>query len=65
VCKEVAHYKKANNINLMQPDRIEVVKSRCASRAAKSNVNPEFIKKLYSLIIEEACRLEHEIIEKK
>lgn len=63
ICKEVADFKKKNNIPLMQPQRIETVKARCASRAAIAKIDPEFVRKLYDLIIDEACRLEQEIIE--
>jgi chorismate mutase-like protein len=62
VCAEVANYKKENNIPMMQPDRVEAVKKRCADLGAEKGLRPEFVKKVYSCIIQEACDLEDKII---
>lgn len=62
VCAEVAAYKKNNAIPMMQPDRVEAVKGRCAALGASKGLRPDFVRALYALIIEEACRLEDEII---
>jgi chorismate mutase len=63
VCRAVAKFKKENNIPMMQPARVEEVKNRCAAMAEHKNVNPEFVRNLYGLIIAEACRLEDSIID--
>jgi chorismate mutase-like protein len=63
VCRNVALYKRESGIPMMQPQRVDEVKSRCANMGAELHVNPEFMRKLYSVIIEETCRVEDEIIE--
>lgn len=62
VCAEVAAYKKQHAIPMMQPDRVEAVKDRCAALGASKGLRAEFVKELYGRIIDEACRLEDEII---
>ena len=47
----------------MQPARVEQVKDRCADKAAQRAVDPDFMRSLYSLIIDETCRIEDEIIQ--
>lgn len=63
LCRDIGLYKKENGIPMMQPSRVEEVKARCASLAAEHGVNPDFVRSLYGLIIDEACRLEDEIID--
>ena len=63
ICSEVAKFKKAHGIPMMQPHRVEYVKHRCANLAVSHGLDSEFITRLYTLIINEACRLENEIID--
>jgi chorismate mutase-like protein len=63
ICQEVARVKKAEGILMMQPDRVEAVKQKAVERARACGVDEEFITRLYRLIIDEACRLENDIIE--
>lgn len=63
VCENVARYKRAERIPMMQPHRVEIVKRRAADRARAKGVDERFITKLYTLMIDEACRLEDVIIE--
>ena len=62
VCDEVAAWKAANGVALMQPDRIREVEARGAERAAERGLAPAFVRELYALIIAEACRREEAII---
>jgi chorismate mutase len=62
ICAEVAVFKRANNIPMMQPSRVEAVKNRVAGMAEEHGLRPEFVRELYGLIIGEACRLEDDII---
>jgi chorismate mutase-like protein len=62
VCDEVALWKAANGMAMMQPERIQEVKARCAVRAVASGLAPEFVQELYSLVIGEACRREDEMM---
>lgn len=63
VCRSVAHHKRDHGIPMMQPGRVAEVKERCARMAAGLGVDPEFARRLYALIIDEACRMEDEIID--
>lgn len=62
VCTQVAAYKRTHDIPMMQPGRVDAVKQRCAERAARHGLDPEFAVALYERIIDEACRLEDTII---
>ena len=63
VCRDVARLKKASEIPMMQSGRVEQVKKRCAELAERHGVDPGFVRELYALIIDEACRIEDRIIE--
>lgn len=62
VCDEVASWKAATGTPMMQPERVEEVKARCAARANSHGLAPQFVRRLYTLIIDEACRREGETI---
>ena len=63
VCRAVAHHKHEHGIPMMQPGRVTEVKERCARMASELGMDPEFARRLYGLIIDEACRMEDEIID--
>ncbi|MBL0419350.1 aminodeoxychorismate synthase component I [Ramlibacter sp. AW1] len=63
VCREVAEFKKRNQISMMQPARVEHVKRTRAELGRTLGLDGEFVSRLYTCIIAEACRLEDEIIE--
>ncbi|ACK72947.1 chorismate mutase related enzymes [Gloeothece citriformis PCC 7424] len=65
ICRAIADFKKKHDIPMMQPARVEEVKNRCATMAKNKNLNPDFVRNLYTLIIDEACRLEDDIIDNK
>ena len=62
ICRNVAKHKKEQQIPMMQHDRVNEVKERCADLALKQQINPDFVRELYGLIIDEACRIEESII---
>jgi chorismate mutase-like protein len=62
ICRDVARVKKVEGICMMQPGRVELVKRRVAERARARGLDETFARNLYSLIIDEACRLEDVII---
>ncbi len=62
VCRDVARHKKAQGIPMMQGGRVNQVKDRCAALAAANDVDPDFVRELYTLIINEACRIEDQIM---
>jgi chorismate mutase len=63
ICREIADFKKAHRIPMMQSGRVEAVKARAAEIARANGVDPSFIRELYDLVIRESCRIEDEIID--
>ena len=63
IIKEVGEYKKISSIPMMQPKRVDEVKNRCAKMGEEFDLDGEFIRNIYSLIIDEACRIEDTIID--
>jgi chorismate mutase len=63
ICRAVALYKREHGIPMMQPGRVAEVKERCAQMAREHGMDPEFARRLYGMIIDEACRLEDDIID--
>lgn len=55
---QIAAYKEANDIPMMQPDRVAAVKARCAALGEELGLRAEFVETLYTLIIGEACQLQ-------
>jgi len=64
IIREVGKYKKETNIPMMQSKRVDEVKNRCAKMGEKHDLDGNFIRNLYTLIINEACRIEDDIIDK-
>lgn len=64
IIHDVGVYKKEKDIAMMQPARVDEVKDRCAKIGEKYNLDGDFIRLLYTNIINEACRLEDIIIDK-
>lgn len=61
-CIHIAQYKREHEVPMMQPHRINLVQARAARYAAEHNMNAEFLRRLYELIIDEACRVENLVI---
>lgn len=59
----VAEYKRDNDVPVMQPSRVEQVLDRVAVDAIAHGLEPEFVRSLYRLIIDEMCRVEDEIVD--
>jgi chorismate mutase len=62
VCADVARFKKEHQLPIVQPQRIEDVKERAATVGAEAGLSRAFVMKLYSLIIDEACRVEDQLV---
>jgi chorismate mutase-like protein len=63
LCREIAVYKHKESIPMMQPERVEQVKNNRRVLAKELNINPAVIEQIYSLLINECCCIEDEIIE--
>lgn len=57
-CIRIARYKAENDIAMMQPDRVGVVKDRAANYGREHGIDPAFLILLYGVIIDETCRVE-------
>jgi chorismate mutase-like protein len=59
VVREVAKYKIRHDVKIVQSDRVHEVKERNAKTASRHGVNPDLVRTLYALIIDEAHVIEH------
>lgn len=64
VCREIAHYKQAEGIPMMQPDRVAEVRARYLARGAEVDLPAEFTADLFDLLIAATCKEEDELIER-
>lgn len=62
ICREVACYKRAHRIPMMQPDRVAEVRARYLARGAEFDLPHDFAADLFELLIGATCRMEDEII---
>ena len=62
VCRDIARYKRAHDIPMMQPERVIEVRERYLARGAEVNLPPDFTAALFELLIEATCKLEDELI---
>jgi chorismate mutase-like protein len=60
ICSEVAAYKSAHEIPMMQPDRVAVVRQRYLDRGTENGLPAEFCGDLFELLITATCKLEDE-----
>jgi chorismate mutase-like protein len=58
VIRTVAALKADTGIPMMQPARIEAQKEQCARLAAEAGLDPAFVERLFTLIIDEGCEFE-------
>jgi len=62
ICREVALYKSAHGIPMMQPDRVEEVRARYLARGAEANLPAAFSGDLFDLLIAATCKEEDELM---
>jgi chorismate mutase-like protein len=62
ICVQIAAYKREHDVPMMQPDRITLVQDRAAAFASEHGISAEFLRRLYDALIQEACRLEDEVM---
>ena len=61
-CVRIAELKREHGIPMMQPARIGLAQQRAADYAEAHGLSADFLRRLYDLLIAEACRLEDEVI---
>ncbi len=62
ICREIAAYKSANDIPMMQPDRVVEVRARYAERGSQAGLPADFTAALFELLIGATCKMEDELI---
>jgi chorismate mutase-like protein len=62
VCREVARYKRAHGVAMMQPQRIAEVRASYLARGVEVDLPPAFTSELFELLIGATCMMEDEII---
>jgi chorismate mutase len=63
VCREIALYKRAHDIPMMQPQRVVEVRERYLARGAEVELPADFTTALFELLIGATCKMEDELIE--
>jgi chorismate mutase-like protein len=62
ICREIAHYKDANEVPMMQPERVAEVRSRYLARGGEVGLPRDFTEELFELLIAATCRMEDELM---
>ena len=62
-CREIAMYKRDNEIPMMQPERVVEVRERYLSRGADADLPTDFAEALFDLLIAATCKMEDELID--
>lgn len=63
ICREIALHKRANDIPMMQPERVVEVRERYLARGAEVDLPADFTEALFELLIGATCKMEDEMIE--
>jgi 4-amino-4-deoxychorismate mutase len=62
VCREIARYKEAHDIPMMQPDRVAIVRERYLARGEEARLPADFAADLFELLIAATCKEEDELM---
>lgn len=62
ICREVALYKSAHEIPMMQPSRVVEVRQRYLDRGADVDLPADFSADLFDLLIAATCKEEDELM---
>ncbi|HEY2480143.1 MAG TPA: chorismate mutase [Solirubrobacterales bacterium] len=64
ICREVAVHKSENEIEMMQPGRVEIVRARYLQHGAEVDLPTDFTAGFFDLMIDATCRAEDELMER-
>jgi 4-amino-4-deoxychorismate mutase len=64
ICREVAVHKAENEIEMMQPGRVEMVRARYLRHGAEVDLPVDFTAAFFDLMIDATCRAEDELMER-
>ena len=62
ICREVAVHKSENEIEMMQPGRVEIVRARYLQHGAEVDLPADFTAGFFDLMIGATCRAEDELM---
>ncbi len=62
ICREIALYKRAHEIPMMQPHRVDAVRARYLARGTEVELPSDFTADLFELLIGATCKMEDELI---
>lgn len=62
ICREVAVHKAENQIEMMQPGRVEIVRARYLRHGAEVDLPGDFAAGFFELMIDATCRAEDELM---
>jgi chorismate mutase len=62
ICREVAVHKSENDIDMMQPGRVEIVRARYLQHGAEVDLPADFTAGFFDLMIDATCRAEDELM---
>jgi chorismate mutase len=62
VCREIARFKLAEGIPMMQPQRVDAVRARYLARGDEAGLPAEFSADLFELLIAATCKEEDELM---
>jgi len=62
VIREIAAHKAPRGIPMVIPERIAEVRERWAGEAPRHGLDGGVVRRLYGLLIREACRIEEELM---
>lgn len=62
ICREIALYKDAHDVPMMQPDRVAEVRGRYLARAREVGLPRDFTEELFELLIAATCKMEDELM---
>jgi 4-amino-4-deoxychorismate mutase len=63
LCAEIARLKREGNIAMMQPHRLQHVRTKSVKEGRRQGLDERFVNRLIDVITQESCRLEDLIIE--
>ena len=64
ICREVAVHKAENEIEMMQPGRVQIVRARYLQHGAEVDLPGDFTAGFFDLMIDATCRAEDELMER-
>ncbi len=64
ICREVAVHKSENDVPMMQPGRVEIVRARYLQHGAEVDLPSDFTAGFFDLMIDATCRAEDELMER-